>query len=524
MSLINNIFKFANKSFLKEIEKSLLSPGDYQIDWFNRLTHSGVQTSFGEEHNFSSFCLPGASLGSALTTKGFSHRLKAFQSRVPIRDYDSFVPYIDRVRRGESNVLWNQPVQMFAKSSGTSSDRSKYIPITPDSLKINHYGGFRRMLAWYVAHNPSTKIFSGKALTLGGSVQPDEMGSGGTLYGDLSAVLLQNSPSVLEMLRTPSKEVALLADFNKKVEMICQECVEQDVTNFSGVPSWNLIMMQRILEYTGAKHIREVWPNMELFMHGGIGFEPYREIFKEIIPGAGMNYLENYNASEGYFAFQDDLSINGMSLTVNNGIFYEFIPMSIYVDVMSGKIKQIPTLADVEPGVNYALVITTCGGLWRYLIGDCVQFDSVKPYKMRITGRTQLFINAFGEELMISNAENALAKTCMECNCSVTDFTVAPVFMELGSKGYHKWAIEFTNPPADMEFFANLLDRNLAHVNSDYAAKRLGNATMERLQITSLAHGTFFKWMAARNKIGGQNKVPRLYGDMRYIDELIRLQ
>ncbi len=524
MSLINNIFTFASRNFLEEVEMSHHCPGDYQIDWFNRLTYSGAQTSFGVEHNFSTFCIPGASVGSALSLKGFSHRLKAFQSEVPIRDYDSFVPYIDRVRRGERNVLWNQPVQMFAKSSGTSSDRSKYIPITPDSLKINHYGGFQRMLAWYVAQNPSTKIFSGKALTLGGSVQPDEMGSGGTMYGDLSAILLKYSPSVLEMFRTPDKEVALIGDFNKKVEMICKECTGQNVTSFSGVPSWNLIMLQRILEYTGAKDIREIWPNIELFMHGGIGFDPYRDIFRSIIPGDGMNYLENYNASEGYFAFQDDLSVNSMLLTVNNGVFYEFIPMSIFDDVMSGKIKQIPTLADVEPGVNYAIVITTCGGLWRYLIGDCVQFDSVKPHRIRITGRTQLFINAFGEELMISNAETALSETCRECNCSVTDFTVAPVFMELGRKGYHKWAIEFSKPPEDLEFFTNLLDRNVAHVNSDYAAKRLGSATMERLQIELLEHGTFYRWMNSRNRVGGQNKVPRLYGNMKYIDELVKFR
>lgn len=524
MSLINNVFTAYNWRLIKEIEKSFISPFDYQIEWFNRLTYAGAQTLFGVEHNFSTFCIPGAAIGSALSKKGFSHRLKAFQRQVPIRDYNAFVPYIDRIRRGENNVLWNQRVEWFAKSSGTSAERSKYIPITPDSLQINHYGGFRRMLSWYVAQNPSTKIFKGKALTLGGSVQPDEMGSGGTMYGDLSAILLKNSPAIIEMLRAPERETALIADFNKKVTQICKESRDLNVTNFSGVPSWNLILLQRILEYTGANNIRELWPNIELFMHGGIGFEPYRKMYDAIIPGGGMNYLENYNASEGYFAFQDNLGLDSMLLTVNNGIFYEFIPMGSLDDAMSGKIKEIPTLADVQTGVNYAIVITTCGGLWRYMMGDCVQFESLYPHRIRVTGRTQLFINAFGEELMISNVEKAMAETCRECNCSVTDFTVAPVFMELGKKGYHKWAIEFSNPPEDMEFFTNLLDRNIAHVNSDYAAKRIGNATMERLEIESLAHGTFFKWMSARKRIGGQNKVPRLYGDMRYIDELLKIQ
>lgn len=523
MSLINNIFTRFSRDLIKEVEMSHLCPMEYQVDWFNRLTWAGADTAFGKEHNFSTFCVAGAGVDSALSKKGLNHRLKAFQCEVPVRCYDDFVPYIERVRRGEEFVLWNQKVQWFARSSGTSSDRSKYIPITPDSLNINHYGGFRRMLAWYVAQHPSSGVFKGKALTIGGSVQPDEMGSGGTMYGDLSAVLLMNSPFMAEIFRAPEKDIALMSNFSEKVEKICKKCTSMNITNFSGVPSWNLVLLQRVLECTGKKSIREVWPSLELFMHGGIGFEPYREAFNKIIPGDGMHYLENYNASEGYFAFQDDLDKKSMLLTVNNGIFYEFIPMSIFDDVMSGKIREIPTLADVKTGENYAMVITTCGGLWRYMIGDCVQFESLYPHRIRITGRTQLYINAFGEELMISNAENALARTCNECNCSVSDFTVAPVFMELGRKGYHRWAIEFSNPPKDIEFFTSLLDRNIAHFNSDYAAKRLGNATMERLEIVSLPHGTFYKWMESRGKAGGQNKVPRLYGNMKFIDELVAL-
>lgn len=523
MSLINNIYLKICSSLLKEIEKSMGNPCDYQKRWLESILLSGTNTSFGHEHCFNRF--------NFSNKREYLQKLKYFQENVPIRDYDAFVPYINRIRSGENYVLWNQKVKWFAKSSGTSSDRSKFIPITPDSLHINHYGGFKRMLAWYVANNPQSRIFNGKALTLGGSVQLDEAGDGKSFYGDLSAILLKNSPAVVEALRTPKRDTALIADFNRKIEEICKESSRQNVTNFSGVPSWNLVLLNKILEYTGKGNILEVWPNLELFMHGGIGFEPYREIYRSIIPGSNMHYLENYNASEGYFAFQDDLSVPQMLLTVNNGIFYEFIPMDMFNEVMKGRIRQIPTLEDVKTGVNYAVVITTCNGLWRYLIGDCVKFTSLYPHRIQITGRTQLCINAFGEELMISNAEKALAEACRSCRCSVNDFTVAPVFMELtqgsgnmatpaSSKGRHKWAIEFSAMPQDINEFADTLDKALAMCNSDYAAKREGNATMERLQIIALKQGTFMKWMESRNKLGGQNKVPRLYGDSRFIDEL----
>ncbi len=515
MSLVNNIFLKSSYRLLNELEKSMLSPFEYQRSWFNKLLQSGINSSFGVEHSLNRVNLS--------TKDEYSKKLKYFQERVPIRDYNAFVPYISRLRNGEDYVLWDQKVKWFAKSSGTSSDRSKFIPVTPDSLRINHYGGFRRMLAWYVANNPDSKIFEGKALTLGGSVQLDETGKGNCFCGDLSAILLKNSPAIVEALRTPRRDTALIADFNRKVEAICKECVGQNVTNFSGVPSWNLVLLNRILEYTGKGNIAEVWPNMELFMHGGVGFEPYREIFKSIIPNDNMHYLENYNASEGYFAFQDDLSVDSMLLTVNNGIFYEFIPMDIFDDVMGGRVRYIPTLEDVQVGVDYAVVITTCGGLWRYLIGDCVRFTSLLPHRIQIVGRTQLCINAFGEELMISNAEKALAEACNICHCSVTEFTVSPVFMDLQckNKGYHKWVMEFATPPQDMEDFTIVLDKSLAKYNSDYAAKRENDATMQCLQIVSLKPGTFMRWMESRGKIGGQNKVPRLYGDSTFTDQLI---
>ncbi len=509
MNLINHIFLRHSANRLKEIDQSRRDPMPYQHRWFRYLMEHGRRSAFGKEYGFDRI-----------------RSIKDFQTRVPIHDYNKLAPYIHKLLAGEHYILWDEKTRMFAKSSGTSSDKSKFIPITGDSLKITHYGGFKRMLASYINTYPKSRMFMGKALTLGGSVTPVKEGK--MVQGDLSALLLQNSPRIVEFVRTPRRETALIGDFQQKLEAICRESCGQNVTNISGVPSWNLMLLNKVLEYTGKNDISQVWPNMELFMHGGIGFEPYREIFKKLVPSSGMHYLENYNASEGYFAFQDDESINAMLLTVNNGIFYEFIPMDILQEVLDGKIKEIPTLAEVVPGVNYAIVISTIGGLWRYLIGDCVKFVSTYPHRIVITGRTQLHINAFGEELMISNAEHALAITCQECGCTVTDFTVAPVFMELGtnsqtSKGYHRWAVEFDQAPADTGHFAKQLDYYLTTLNSDYEAKRANDATMLMLDLVVLPKGSFLKWMKQRGKAGGQNKVPRLHKDLSFIEELISI-
>ena len=509
MNLINSIFLKYSAGLLKEADCSRRDPMPYQHRWFRHLIEHGRKSAFGKEYGFDNI-----------------HSIKDFQAKVPVHDYNRLAPYIHKLLAGEQYILWDEKTRMFAKSSGTSSDKSKFIPITENSLQITHYGGFKRMLASYINAHPNSRMFMGKALTLGGSVTPIKEGN--MVQGDLSALLLQNSPGIIEMIRTPKRETALIGDFQQKLEAICRESCRENVTNLSGVPSWNLMLLNKVLEYTGKQDISQVWPNMELFMHGGIGFEPYRNIYKKLIPCSGMHYLENYNASEGYFAFQDDESINAMLLTANNGIFYEFIPMDMLQEVMDGKIKEIPTLAEVEPGVNYAIVISTIGGLWRYLIGDCVKFVSTFPHRMVITGRTQLCINAFGEELMISNAEQALAMTCLECNCSVTDFTVAPVFMELGenaqtSKGYHRWAVEFAQKPADISIFTQKLDYNLTTLNSDYEAKRANDATMLMLDLVSLPQGSFLKWMHKRGKVGGQNKVPRLHKDQSFIEELVKL-
>lgn len=526
--LVNGAALSFGKRFLKDVERSKSHAPQLQHNLFNHLISCGKETKYGAEKHFSAI-------------KDYED----FRRMVPLCRYNDFVPYIERLRRGEEYVLWNQKVRWFAKSSGTSSDKSKYIPITPDSLYINHFGGMKRMLFNYVSLHPDSLLFTTKALTLGGSVQPDSLAQNGLniFNGDLSAVMLKNSPKMAELVRTPSQKTALIAEFEKKVNLICKECTTQNVSNFSGVPSWNLVLMNKVLEYTQKSNLLEVWPNLELFMHGGISFAPYRETYKKLIPTENMHYLENYNASEGYFAFQDefpkdslaDNSQAQMLLTVNNGIFYEFIPFKEMTnDNETDALKSVP-LEGVKIGIDYAIVITTCGGLWRYMPEDCVRFTSVNPYRIVVSGRTKLYINAFGEELMIDNAERALQTTCKKFNLQVTDFTVAPEFMDISGngglqQGCHIWAIEFSdsqrNPgsptfdSAAVEEFADTLDRELTAINSDYEAKRSPGSTMQRLKILPLAPGSFLKWMEQRGKLGGQNKVPRLWKDQTFINQL----
>jgi hypothetical protein len=378
----------------------------------------------------------------------------------------------------------------------------------------------QRMLANYVQHYPDSRIYSGKALTLGGSVEPDL--GGRSFSGDLSAILLRNSPALVEFLRIPDRKTAMMHDFHEKVEAICRHYSKANVTNFAGVPSWNLIMLRRVMEYNNASWLTDVWPHLELFMHGGISFEPYRVQYDAIIPHGSVRYFENYNASEGYFAFQDDPDDKSMLLTLDNGVFYEFATLRDLSDAMTnGDPVPTHTVDEVQTGVPYAVIISTTAGLWRYLIGDVVTFTSLTPHKIMISGRTQLFINAFGEELMIGNANTALAAACKTHHATVSDFTVAPIFMEGKSKGAHQWVVEFENAPESVEAFADTLDEAICACNSDYEAKRTHTMTMERLHLTVVPKGTFFRWMESRGKIGGQNKVPRLYGDRRYVDEIL---
>jgi hypothetical protein len=506
MAITSALFNIYSKRRLLLLDKSRVAPFDFQMELFDKLVECGRDTAFGKEH-------------------GFEHikSVEDYQKRVPLRDYDSFEPYIDRLRNGENYVLWNSRIKWFAKSSGTSSSKSKFIPVTNESLHQCHYEGIKKLLASYIDTNPDSRLFEGKSLTLGGSARIDEMGDGKSQYGDLSAILLMNSPPWAELMRVPEKSIALIPDFEDKIEKICRRVSTMDVTNFSGVPSWNLVLMNKILEHTGKNTLSEVWPNLELFMHGGISFEPYREIYHRLIPDPRMNYRENYNASEGYFGFQDDPGDNSLLLLTNNGVFYEFIPMELLESALDGNFTSFETVGSVKTGVDYALALTTNGGLWRYLIGDCITFTSLKPHKFVISGRTQLYINAFGEELMISNAEKALARSCQECGAEVSNYTVAPLFMEEKGKGSHQWVIEFSSPPENIERFEEVLDQSVSMYNSDYEAKRYKNATMKRLTVTPVSKGVFYKWMRERGKLGGQNKVPRLYNNREYVEQLLEI-
>jgi hypothetical protein len=506
MTLINKICLAYLSPVLRRIEQSRRDPVRFQLECFRSLVKNGRETSFGREHRFDA-------------VKGIAD----FQRRVPVRDYDAFQPYIDRLRGGEDRVTWNQRVRWFAKSSGTSSDKSKFIPVTPDNLRACHMGGFTRMIGSFLHRHPGSRILSGKALTLGGSVQVDGTGDGRAFSGDLSAILLENSPRVAEWVRTPPREVALVANFQEKIEKICRLCSRLDVTNFSGVPSWNLVLINKLLEYNNARYLTDIWPNIELFMHGGINFEPYRAQYRELIPAPRMKYVENYNASEGYFAFQDEDDDPSMLLTLDNGVFYEFIPVERLDEALQEGACELDTVESVVTGKPYALVISTNGGLWRYLVGDCVEFTSTYPHKIKIVGRTRLYINAFGEELMIGNAENALAVACRECDASVREYTVAPLYMTLDHKGAHQWLVEFSEPPADIELFIDRLDRALCSVNSDYEAKRANNSTMSRPVVHPVPPGTFLRWLEMRKRVGGQNKVPRLSNDRHVVEELLAL-
>ncbi|MCK9304079.1 MAG: GH3 auxin-responsive promoter family protein [Bacteroidales bacterium] len=506
MAITTSILNLYFRNRLAELDKNRKEPWLYQQEMFKSLINSGSSTSFGREHNFS-----------------LIKSIEDYQNMVPLRNYDSFEPYINRLRNGEDFVLWNSRVKWFAKSSGTSSAKSKFIPVTDESLQKCHYEGFKKMLASYLDSNPRSRLLEGKSLTLGGSVKIDESGNGKSRYGDLSAILISNSPPWAELKRAPGRSVALTEDFEQKIEQISKIAATLDVTNFSGVPSWNLVLINKILEYNGKSNLLEIWPNLELFMHGGISFDPYREIFKRIIPDPQMNYRENYNASEGYFGFQDDPSESSLLLLTNNGVFYEFIPMNMLVKALEGSYTSFDTAGSVSTGVNYAVVISTNGGLWRYLLGDCIIFTSLKPHKFIISGRTQLFINAFGEELMISNAEKALSRCCTLCNVEVLNYTVAPLFMEERGKGSHQWVIEFTKAPDNIEEFAKVLDESVSMYNSDYESKRYKDATMKRLTVTPVSSGVFYRWMRERGKLGGQNKVPRLSNERHYVEQLIEI-
>jgi phenylacetate-coenzyme A ligase PaaK-like adenylate-forming protein len=431
--------------------------------------------------------------------------------------YEEFEPYIERTRRGENNIFWSEPIRWFAKSSGTTNAKSKFIPVSGEALENCHYKAAKDLLCLYLNNNENSQLFTGKSLRLGGSKQLYE--DNNTFFGDLSAILIDNMPFWAEFSSTPSNKTSLMSEWENKMKAIVNEVQSENVTSFVGVPSWMLVLFNRIIQETGKTSLLDLWPNAEVYFHGGVSFEPYRDQYRKLLPSDTFRYYETYNASEGFFAIQDQNDCSEMLLMLDYGIFYEFIPMETF-----GKADQkIIPLAQVELGKNYAMVITTNAGLVRYLIGDTVRFTSLLPYRIKITGRTKHFINVFGEELMIENTDRALAKTCADFGVEVLEYTVAPVFMTDSEKGAHEWVVEFVKEPKDLEQFAKVLDLNLQELNSDYEAKRYNNMTLNPLVLQKARKNLFHDWLKNQDKLGGQHKVPRLANDRKILEELLVL-
>ncbi len=494
-----NKFYFARRQ--KAIQRYADHAEEIQLEVMQHLIDKAKDTEWGREHDFASI-----------------HSYADFASHIPVNSYEELKGYIHRMREGESDILWPGKVQWFAKSSGTTNDKSKFIPVSKEGLKDIHYKGGTDCISSYLAIRPKSKLFKGKSLILGGSHAPN-LNTPSTLVGDLSAILIENVPKAVNLTRIPKKKVALLSDFEQKRDQIARIAMNKNVTNISGVPSWMMSVLTRMLEISGEKTIDAIWPNLEVFFHGGVAFTPYREQYKRIIKNPDMCYMETYNASEGFFGIQTDLNDPAMTLMIDYGVFYEFIPMSEF----GKKDAKVLPLWEVQTGVNYAMVISTTCGLWRYVIGDTVQFTQKAPYKFFISGRTKHFINAFGEELIVDNAEKGLEQACLATGAQVREYTAAPIFMDNNAKCRHQWIVEFAKYPESVSEFAAILDRSLQAINSDYEAKRYKDITLQPLEIIEAREGLFDQWLKNKGKLGGQHKIPRLSNSREYIDELIAL-
>ena len=501
LAIINSIASWILKKRIHQIELFLKYPNEVQEELLQSLIRSAESTSIGKKYDF-------ASIKSYAT----------FAERIPISTYEDLEPLIEQTRRGEQSVFWHSPIKWFAKSSGTTNAKSKFIPVSGEALEDCHYKAAKDLLCLYLNNNEESQLFTGKSLRLGGSKQLYE--DNNTFFGDLSAILIDNMPIWAEFSSTPSNKVSLMSEWETKLAAIVKETSNENVTSFAGVPSWMLVLMNRLLEETGKGNLLEIWPNVEVYFHGGVSFEPYREQYRNILPKADFRYYEIYNASEGFFAIQDTNDSNELLLMLDYGIFYEFIPM----DSFGLPHQKTVRLADVELNKNYALIITTNSGLWRYLIGDTVRFTSLNPYRIKVTGRTKHHINVFGEELMVENTDKAIAKACSETGAHVVDYTVAPIFMEGREKGAHEWVIEFDKHPLDMEKFRELLDGHLQAVNSDYEAKRYNNMTLNPLVLNVARPKLFYDWLKKQDKLGGQHKIPRLSNERHYIEQLKAIQ
>lgn len=501
MPILNSLISWLNIKRLNQIELMKKYPQEIQNDVLANLLFKAKNTEFGKKYSFNKIKTP-----------------KQYAEIVPVQDYEEFKKYIDLTIQGQQNIIWPTNIKWFAKSSGTTSSKSKYIPVSKESLEDCHFKGGRDIIVFYLKNVPDSKIFSGKTLALGGSHKISEFNSN-LYYGDLSAVLIQNLPFWAEFLRTPNLQIALMEEWESKIEKMAYETIKHNVTVLAGVPSWMTVLIKKIFEITGKNYLDEIWPQLELFVHGGVSFEPYRNHFQSFFKQKSIRYLETYNASEGFFAIQDNLNETDMILMLDLGIYYEFIP----IEECNKPNPKTLTISEVELNKQYAIVISTNAGLWRYLIGDTIKFTSLYPHKIKITGRTKHYINAFGEELVVENADYAVKLASEKTNAIIREYTAAPVYMNHQQKGTHQWVFEFEKEPSDINIFMTELDNALKSVNSDYEAKRYKDLTLSKPTCIIVKKGTFYEWLKRNNKLGGQHKVPRLENSRKIIDEILEI-
>lgn len=498
MAILNSIASWIMKKRMHQVELFMKYPHDVQNEWLLDLINQAKETEYGKKHGFK-----------------YINNYEQFKQTVPVNDYESLKPYIERTRRGEQNLLWNSEIKWFAKSSGTT-DKSKFIPVSKEFLDGCHYNGGRDMITFHCVNNDNTQLFTGKNLALGGSFKTDNFGDYSSYHGDVSAIIIQNLPMWAEYFRAPAVDIALMDNWENKLEQMALTMANENVTSLAGVPSWMLVLIKRILEIKGVKTIKDVWPNLEVYFHGGVSFTPYKELFSQLFDNNNMCYMQLYSASEGFFGIQDERVSDEMLLMLDYGIYYEFIP----VEELGNENPKMYNLSEVQKDKNYAMVISTNAGLWRYMIGDTVMFTNLSPYRFIVTGRTKQHINAFGEELMIHNAEHALKIACEKTKAYITDYTAGPIFMNEHT-GSHEWLIEFEKQPNNLDYFTKILDDTLKQANSDYEAKRFNDYILQSPKITVLPKGTFYNWLKANNKLGGQFKVPRLNNNRDVIEQVL---
>lgn len=499
LDLVNSFISWRMKKRFHQIELFMKYPSEVQNELLFNLLDTAKNTEWGEKYGFKDIA-----------------SIEDFKNNIPLSSYESINSEVDRLREGEQNIMWPSEIKWFAKSSGTTSHKSKFIPVSQEAIEDCHFKGGKDLLSIYCNNNPETSIFSGMTLRLGGSTFMNNKDNN-SFYGDLSAIIIENLPFWVEMRSTPNNKISLMNEWEAKIEAIANTSIKEDVSSLAGVPSWMLVVAKKVLDKTGKQNLHEVWPNLEVYMHGGVNFSPYRKQFEALLPNKDFNFLETYNASEGFFGIQDLSETEELLLMLDYGIYYEFIPMDEY----QGENSRTVDLAQVEIGKNYAVVITTNAGLWRYMIGDTVKFTSIKPFRIAVSGRTKHFINAFGEELIIENAERALKIACHKTNAEVLEFTAAPIYMVGNESGAHQWLIEFSKAPENLDFFGHVLDEAIKELNSDYEAKRHKNMALKEPIIISAKKGLFYQWLKNKGKLGGQHKVPRLANNRKYMEELL---